>query len=141
MPITTHLSWKEAESFTPPPNSVLISIRDSDARRPFFKEGWVDILLLQFDDATEEDERHYSNPTLFTAEDADKIETFTEKYKHCDIITHCHAGISRSSAVCSYIHEAHGHTFALLPWTHPNPMIKKMLIRRLWEKLHGKEWK
>lgn len=70
------------------------------------------------------------NLILFNKEHAKAIIDFTEEMqrdeKECDLIVHCHAGISRSGAVACFISNKTGVGF--IDWEiRPNPYVTKVL--------------
>ena len=95
------------------------------------------ILKVVFDDVTAKLE---CKGEIFTPIDgyaALEIIKFIEQYKNKNFIVHCHAGISRSSAVCLYMHLFYGHKLKENFWnlSHPNPYVlgKLILVRAaLW---------
>ena len=60
-----------------------------------------------------------------TWEQACEMVEFIEENKDKKFVVNCHAGISRSSAVCLFIHKTHGHQLMPNFWalSHPNPYV------------------
>lgn len=90
----------------------LISITDVSEREPNFNPPWKDVLRLKFVDLCPEEckERNLQHvidrykDQLFTEDHALKIFDFIAKHSDCKVMgVHCHAGISRSSAVASFL--------------------------------------
>lgn len=128
----THLSREKIAEFTPDDRHVAITIRDSRCKRHELQGGWVDVLELQFDDCTPEDKLR--DDKLFSDEEADLLAAFIEKHRERSFVVACEGGISRSAAICTYIHEAHGHVLVSPPGHpfHPNPHVQRIMGRRLW---------
>ena len=104
----------EAENWKVNLPSVLISIRGSWQEKSNFKDGWLDILYLQFDDI--ECPVNIVTTAMvvtFTQSDADAIKNFYLQWKdQVDLfIVHCEAGISRSAAVAKWLAEELGTGF------------------------------
>jgi len=74
------------------------------------KQGWYDILRLEFDDITEPEEPY----VLFSEQQARDIIEFVEfcsDEKLEGILVHCFAGISRSAAVAKWISDKYDLSF------------------------------
>lgn len=101
-----------ARSFTKQDkNHVLISICSAYKYNYYHKlEEWKDILRVDFDDITQmeisdherygEGELHY---VLMDYSHAELIKNFIEKHRGEEFVIHCDAGISRSTAVASFM--------------------------------------
>lgn len=82
-------------------------IRSDVVKKQICKWGCVDYISLTFDDITKDNyhkiKMYGGKGKLFSKKDAKAIVNFLEKYKNnteeLTLITHCHAGISRSGAV------------------------------------------
>jgi len=63
-------------------------------------------------------------------ETAKNIVEFIHNYSKKNFIVHCAAGISRSAAVCMFIHLIYGHKLKENFWqlSHPNPYVLGKLI-------------
>lgn len=92
------------------PKCVIISIFTPNDFKPIFYEGKnnivKDVLYLSFNDI-EGDIVTGKGTIMFKEpkqEDFNGLKDFVDKYKNLDIIVHCDAGISRSSAVAIAIH-------------------------------------
>lgn len=142
---------------------ALISIRDPKSPKPRLRCKFGDVLELEFHDFTlPEDEMREKFSTVTAAEagmDADltdwekgiaergyiwpkpehakQIADFIRKNSDKTILVHCEAGVSRSAAVCSVLHDlgweyrqarAHG-------LTHANNYIVRMLRAELTKEL------
>lgn len=104
------VSKKIAENITPNKDWIIISINEADYSIANLKDGWLDKLVLVFDDI---DSDLFEEFKIFNKDDAKNIIDFVEKYKEegSVIIVHCHAGISRSSAVAKFIAEKYNLRF------------------------------
>jgi predicted protein tyrosine phosphatase len=74
------------------------------------KEGWFDILRLEFDDITAPQEPY----VLFSAQQAREIIEFVQRCndeKLEGILVHCRAGISRSAAVAKWVSDKYNLAF------------------------------
>ena len=91
--------------------SIIVSISEPTTTNPTFFENnsILDVLFLKFDDIIQEELKVVPHLKLMTKEDVYNIKQFIDKYKDKidTIIVHCHAGVSRSSAVacgiCLYL--------------------------------------
>lgn len=93
----------EGQNFTPPANSVLVSII-SPHRQEFgtplilkFRPEWIEILNMRFDDV------HLGEYGCITPAQARNISDFIFKHWDKNIYTHCFAGRSRSAGVCAIL--------------------------------------
>jgi predicted protein tyrosine phosphatase len=90
------------------------------------------VLTLRFTDITapltHEGEMYHP----ISAEDAFKILKFIDKHLTKDFIVHCAAGVSRSSAICLYLHIMHSYVLKDNFWlsSSPNCYVLGMLMRR-----------
>lgn len=88
---------------------------------PLNLEGWKDVLRLEFDDVTLNEQKvMILNPlmrgdtdsfetTPFSEEHAGQVLDFIDKHHGEPFIVHCDAGISRSAAVASFMEIYHGY--------------------------------
>lgn len=93
---------------------VVISLTDSDAEHPLLEQSQAlqERLTLQFDDVLPENcfSCDSSRPYIAMSEDdADAIARFVERWwgNVATIVVHCHAGLSRSTAVAAAIRGHH----------------------------------
>jgi predicted protein tyrosine phosphatase len=119
-------SLDEMRQVVPDTDTVVISILDASEERgrpPL--AGFRDVLRLQFEDTTEEDNRHYPGPwpdepteaeharyaqcigeRICTLSDAHAIVQFLARhhgaFEQLRLLVHCQGGISRSAAVASW---------------------------------------
>lgn len=110
--------------------------------REFFKEDHDNVLRLYFDDI-EEEVREFrtfghgeSDPYKaygITEEQAKKLYEFLEKHKERkECIVHCYAGISRSGAVGTFVHDSYSDEtweqfYSRNRHIHPNQRVLKLL--------------
>lgn len=126
-------AYKAAEITKLPPNTVLISINREHAELFDLRLDRKDnrILTLQFSDITTNDE---VNGIIFHTLDnltALKILDFININKDKNFIIHCARGVSRSSAICLYIHLMYGHELKKDYWqkSNPNSMVLGQLFK------------
>lgn len=114
-----------------PENFVLISINEpeGDLYRLNFNREDPRILTLRFPDVT----GPIRNLTPLSHEMTLKILDFINLNKDKNFLVHCHAGVSRSSAVCLYIHLAHGHDLDANFWERSEPnthVVGRLFVER-----------
>lgn len=124
---TKNICAREAEEIKYlPENTVLISINEEHGNLYPLQVNIDDrVLRLRFSDITSminDDGKQYLPITRNTA---NKVVDFVEENKDKNFIVHCAAGVSRSSAVCMYIHIRYGHTLRNAFWSlsQPNPFV------------------
>lgn len=128
-------------------NAFMISINDTnrpDGFRPqHFKDDHDNVMVLEFDDVDNEWEVSPTNKgkcTPFSEEQAIDLFNFINrnKDKHMCIV-HCEAGISRSGAVGTFVHDYIGGDFNKFKYHNggivPNARVSRMLseVRRNYE--------
>lgn len=130
---TKNICAAEAETIQfLPNNTVLISVNeehgnlyplklDSDNNR---------ILRVRFSDITCPVERHGKKYETLSRDTAALITNFIERNSSSNFIVHCAAGVSRSSAICMYIHIRYGHVLRSRFWLYsePNPFVLGRLL-------------
>ena len=123
MPIklTECFSREGACIFSPPENSVLISITDPGTRHNDIFGVWGDVYRDQFWDV----EKLIQGYSPATEEQLKGIWTFIQKYWDWNIYAHCEAGISRSGAVREYLIH---HGWIIDPQTMPRETIPNKYI-------------
>jgi len=110
--------------------TAFISINDSKNDFSFFKFDHPNVLRLYFEDITQPLEDY----KLFDINDAIKIIKFVENNKDKSYLVHCHAGISRSAAVGTFINDYY-HIMdkdefkRLNSYISPNWFIYEMLVK------------
>jgi len=91
---------------------ALISIQESNMDsgvRFTITKNCIDVLTIFFDDVTKEEAEEISKCRCMESYQAEEIIQFAERNKDVDFIAiHCHAGISRSSAVGKFVLEHFG---------------------------------
>lgn len=137
MPTAINIGLHKAQEITRLDESeVLISIGNHVGTEHVTIPGQDDkILKVVFDDVTADiiykGEQFFAitNPTAL------EIIQFINKNKDKNFIVHCHAGISRSSAVCLFINLVYGHKLKedFYQTSHPNCFVLgKLLLFHLW---------
>lgn len=114
----------DAEDEPARPNWAVISIHDSRLGPAKLKDGWFDILRLNFYDR----ENEVPGLPTFTIKQAQETVTFLEHVcpKIDGIIIHCHAGLSRSPAIAKFIAQKYGIDF-----DHKSSQYNKMVFNTL----------
>lgn len=114
------------------PDNVLISIGNHFGTEHVRIEGQNDrIFHAIFDDCTSKCQNLSGEVfTPISGETTFEMVKFIEKWHDKNFIVHCHAGISRSAAVCLFIKTTFGHKLKDNFWktSHPNPYVLGMLI-------------
>jgi predicted protein tyrosine phosphatase len=139
MPKAINISAPEAREITSLPNdTVLISINEEheDLHPLKLDRNSSRILTVRFTDITSKVE--YKGKTLYPI-DYDtslKILDFINRNLGKNFIVHCAAGISRSAAICLYLHIMHQYELKLGFWqkSHPNKMVLGSLIVAKYQK-------
>lgn len=114
---------------------AMIEINDpNDDVSCYFKKDHANVIRFFFYDVTELESQRYK---AMDKNDAEKMFAFIKripsnpKIKH--VIVHCHAGISRSGAVGTFIQEYLGIDYRsfiqMNPQIHPNSLVKSLLIK------------
>jgi len=131
MLLAKNICHNEAEDITVlPENTVLISIGNPHDDFWKLKEHPPEKVHKQvFADTTAKvgyDKREY---LPINKDQAFEVVTFIEENKDKHFIVNCHAGISRSGAVCLFINKNYGHSLKKDFWalSHPNPYVFGML--------------
>lgn len=136
MPQAINISRHEAEQIQQLyPTEALISIWDDLQGGPLIKN--FHMLSLQFGDLPGANKVQHKG-VWYNAIDHDQthqIINFCKLNKDKNIIIHCHAGVSRSSAVAMFCHIAFGHTLKPNFWqtSSPNCYILGYLIREYYQ--------
>lgn len=116
-----------------PPNTVMISINSTyEPLYPLSLDRLSSkVLTVQFDDTThstkETRKKVIDTATIY------KILDFINLNKGKDFIVHCHAGFSRSAAVCLFLNIVEGYELKKNFWStsEPNPyVVGRLLIER-----------
>lgn len=114
---------------------AIVSITCLDDDLPNFNdknENILGILELHFNDI----ERQYGDYKIPVKEDFKELKGFIDKYKNKvdEIVVHCHAGISRSSAtasaICKYLNIDDGFIWDSFMY-HPNRLVLKLALEEL----------
>lgn len=118
-----------------PKNWVCVSISEEHGGYypigfdPEFKDERV--LRVRFTDITAPVEKFNKKFGPISENTAKEIINFVEKHKDLNFIVHCHASISRSSAVCLFLNTIYGHELKENFWhlSEPNAHTLGLLIR------------
>lgn len=129
---TANIPHYEAESIEAlPDDTVLISISNQHEGPWALKVSGESVFQQSFSDVTGPERspagRIYSP---MNEDQAYEMAKFIEENKDKDFLVNCHAGISRSGAVCLYIHKTYGHELKPNFWalSHPNPVVVGLLM-------------
>lgn len=111
-----------------PLNYALISINDEDS--PLFPlrldRNHEKIFTVQFTDIITSIIKNGKIYNPLSQNLAAQIANFIERYKDNNFIIHCHAGVSRSSAVALFIHLKYGHKLKDNFWFYSNPNVQTL---------------
>ena len=129
-------------------DKAFISITN-DIGKHYFTEDYDNVLNLEFDDATDEEniervKNGLDELILFNENHAEKIISFIEKNKHVDtFFVHCLAGSSRSGAVGVFINDLYGDE-NYFEFLNSNPMIRPnyyilALLRRIYNEIFNEK--
>lgn len=106
-----------------PDNTVMISINEEHVPLHNLQLDRTSrrILTLQFSDVTVPTvvKGNVHNPISEVI--AYQIIEFIDDHDDKDFIVHCHAGVSRSAAICLYLNMIYGHTLKPNFWKLSNP--------------------
>jgi predicted protein tyrosine phosphatase len=113
-----------------PDNTVIISINEEEGNFYPLKVSGDKILRVRFSDVTGKVFNGEKTYLPINGDTALAIVNFIDQHKGKDIICHCQAGISRSSAVCLYLHYIHGYNLKERFWqtSQPNPYVLGRLL-------------
>jgi predicted protein tyrosine phosphatase len=113
---------------------AFISINDTfeTDEKPFFAHNKKNVLVLFFDDVTEDMDLAWGKAKCFTKEQGIEVVDFLDKIKDADtLIVHCAAGVSRSGAVGKFAAEYLGVDYNEFrnanPRIHPNNTVIRIL--------------
>ncbi len=98
-----------AVDLEPVEGTVMISI-SAPGNPADLKEGWEDVLRLEFDDVVTIPKGWFSELRAFCMRDADTVHEFVDRHLDKDFAVHCDAGVSRSVAVGVFLRDVHGAT-------------------------------
>jgi predicted protein tyrosine phosphatase len=131
----------QAVDLEPTEGTVMISI-SSPGDQASLKEGWEDILRLEFHDVVRIPKGIGNNILAFNSSHVDAVHKFVDKYAAAgkDFAVHCDAGVSRSVAVGVFLEEVHGgdlHLHAIHTTAAANSRVSRGLFRKYWTKRLG----
>lgn len=131
--IATNLSLEEAKRIKVlSKNSCLISILDLGWDYQLDIPQSDNVLFLTFSDIRRQKMTTKDYQLVgITNSQAKQIHDFCEKNSHKSFIVHCHAGISRSAAVCLYLNLKYGHKLKdfFFDLSAPNPFVLMKLLK------------
>ncbi len=112
-------------------NTVLISISSDLENKPNLKVSGDNVLKVYFPDVTARIERGGVFHDPMHGDTAMEILAFIKKHLGKNFIVHCHAGVSRSSAICLFMHVIHGYELKENFWavSSPNTHVIGELIK------------
>ena len=142
MPKATNICKDEAICLKElPANTVLISINEEhgDLHRLKIDRNTSKVLTVRFTDITAQLENKGLIYNPISDEIALKILDFINFHQGKDFLVHCYAGVSRSSAVCLYLHLFHGYELRENFWSLSEP--NRFVIGQLIVSRHKKRYK
>jgi predicted protein tyrosine phosphatase len=127
-----NISQQHAEEiFALPPRTVMISITGEYAPRASLNiPDDSRLLRVAFADIRADSIIDGKMHHVIQEGTVRKILRFTRDNKDKDFIVHCRAGISRSSAICLYLHMMYGHDLKSLFWENSAP--NEFVLGALW---------
>lgn len=136
MPTVDVYNRNDACGLDPIEGTVIISISNPDQPAPL-KEGWEDVLRLEFSDIVRLPPVEMPDLVVFHQGHVDLVHSFVEKHVRAgkDFVVHCDAGVSRSVAVGMYIHEVYEgdlNLHAIHTTAAANSRVHRGLIRKHW---------
>lgn len=125
----------QAEDLEPVEGTVVISI-SAPGDPATLKEGWEDILRLEFDDVVKVPD-NMPEIKAFCQAHVDAIHEFVDRHVEAgkNFIVHCDAGVSRSVAVGVFLNEVHGGNLklhAIETTEFANSRVHRGLMRKYW---------
>ncbi len=127
---------EQAIGLEPTEGTVMISI-SSPGDQANLKEGWEDILRLEFHDVVRIP-KGMPEVVPFHTTHVDAIHEFVDKHAAAgkDFAVHCDAGVSRSVAVGMFLNEIHGgdlNLHAINTTVGANSRVSRGLFRKYWK--------
>jgi len=127
-------SRKQVLALEPSRSVALISITCPNDLAPL-KEGWGDVLRLEFDDIVSKEEIMFDGLTPMSLDQADEVHAFVAANRDRDFAVHCDAGVSRSVAVGVFLRdtldgELTTHNINTL--TAANSLVLRQLNFKMW---------
>jgi predicted protein tyrosine phosphatase len=123
---TQNISKDAAEALTKlPKNTALISINNEHSVPWDLKVSGELVHRQTFSDIVTHREYITAAYNPINTDQAYEIAAFIERNKEKNFIVNCEAGISRSGAICLFIHKNYGHKLKERFWdvSHPNPFV------------------
>lgn len=134
----TVLNLDEAERLRADPGTAVISVTDPGVV-PLLAEGFNGVLRLAFHDVDDDMlamlQRSPNPPgpevEPFTEDQARRLVTWADELAAgrlpLHVAVHCHAGISRSSAIAWFLHRRYGADLQWQPYFAPNRRVVRLL--------------
>lgn len=126
---TYNASELEVKEITLNDSCAVISIREEHG--PDYQLNFTgNTLIVKFSDVTAKVNVNDVDFNPISKEDAAKMVDFIEENKNKNFVVNCSAGVSRSAAVCLFIHHTYGHSLKENFWllSSPNPFVLGKLI-------------
>ncbi len=126
----------QAEVLEPTEGTVMISI-SAPGNPADLKEGWEDVLRLEFDDVVKVP-KNMPEIRAFCTTHIDAIHEFVDRHvaDGKDFAVHCDAGVSRSVAVGVFLNDIHGgdlNLHAINTTAAANSRVHRGLMRKYWK--------
>ena len=118
------------------PATAVLSITDPDVEAPL-AEGFAGVLRLSFHDV--DDDALDLGPPLalppdvvpMDAHQAQRLVAWTDALAREEsgyrVVAHCHAGVSRSTAIAWFVHQRYGAELRWRPYFAPNRRVLRLL--------------
>jgi predicted protein tyrosine phosphatase len=131
---------EQAIGLEPTEGTVMISI-SSPGDQANLKEGWEDILRLEFHDVVRIP-KNMPEIRAFCTTHVDAVHEFVDKHVAAgkDFAVHCDAGVSRSVAVGMFLEEIHGgdlNLHAIHTTAAANSRVSRGLFKKYWKQRLG----
>lgn len=112
-----------------PDDCVLISIGEEYEKFWNLQVSGERVIRMAFSDITQPTRMGGKLYNPMQRDQAVALVRFIAKHQRKKFIVNCRAGVSRSSAVCLFIHQQYGHGLKPYFWhlSHPNPWVLRQL--------------
>ncbi len=98
----------QACALCPKKNTVVISISSPQQGLAPLKEGWEDVLRLEFVEVGRDIDTRERNPALFNEGMAEQVDRFVWAHLDKNFVIHCHSGQFRGMAVGVFLRDVFG---------------------------------
>lgn len=100
----TFTNRQKAEQWLASDGQVCVSIHSSSGEPARLRDGFRDVLVLEFDDLTDDElPTTLPNAKLFSREQGRALLDFMRQHEDAHWLIHCDAGVSRSAAVARFV--------------------------------------